>query len=362
MKSGVKAGKKAGIKIGTIAVSALLWASHGLASVPPEDAKIEKTLRAIRYLEKKMRLRTQRQSELDREIQATENSVTDVSEKMNTLQKNIGEQKALLAKRLRALHQLSGQTFAGLISQTKSASSLSRNLKVLFTITERDLSLVRGFSENRDALKIQLEHLNARKNKLQSLQKSLELEEESLVSEESKKKILLSALKKMKDQDHLEDLASKSGFLGDQLSELENLLKSPSLSNEKGHLLWPLLGLIADPLALAGSLTNHQSFQGKFILGQTNSRVKSVFSGKVKYVGSALGFGNTMVIDHGDHFSTVYSGLSKMTKQIGDMVKMGEEIGSLDVHPFFQEPTLYFEIRHYSRALNPIKWLAKEQQ
>ena len=70
-------------------------------------------------------------------------------------------------------------------------------------------------------------------------------------------------------------------------------------------------------------------------------------------------FGNTLIIDHGNGFHSVYGFLQKAMKSSGQDVAANEYIAVTgeDVTP--PGANLHFEIRYKGNALDPVKWLAE---
>lgn len=84
--------------------------------------------------------------------------------------------------------------------------------------------------------------------------------------------------------------------------------------------------------------------------------VRSVAAGTVAYAGN-LGenYGNTVVVDHGGGYTTIYTGLSAVSAANGASVREGSMLGTSG--SAFGEQGLYFEIRYRQRAMNPAAWL-----
>ncbi|KLT72539.1 peptidase M23 [Neisseria arctica] len=84
--------------------------------------------------------------------------------------------------------------------------------------------------------------------------------------------------------------------------------------------------------------------------------VQSIASGTVAYAGSLSGYGNIVIIDHGDSYLSVYSGLSNIAVGNGSRISAGSRIGTSGTLPS-GEQGLYFEIRHRQQAMNPLSWV-----
>ncbi|MGZ3712194.1 MAG: murein hydrolase activator EnvC family protein [Bdellovibrionota bacterium] len=88
------------------------------------------------------------------------------------------------------------------------------------------------------------------------------------------------------------------------------------------------------------------------------SPVKAVYGGKVVFSGKIGGYGQLLILDHGDQYYSLVGQLGESLKQEGDEVKEGETIGrsSLDNTP------VYFEIRQRHIAVNPVPWFEGKEK
>ena len=84
--------------------------------------------------------------------------------------------------------------------------------------------------------------------------------------------------------------------------------------------------------------------------------VQSIAAGSVAYAGPLEGYGNMVVIDHGDGYVSVYSGLSGVSVAGGSSVSAGSNIGRSGGLPS-GEQGLYLEIRYRSQPMNPLSWI-----
>ncbi len=98
---------------------------------------------------------------------------------------------------------------------------------------------------------------------------------------------------------------------------------------------------------------------GVFIEGG-DGRVRAVFSGTVAFSGRIRGYGEMIIIDHGDRFFTVSAYLAERSKETGEPVEQGETIGWAGLGGPVSKPRVYFEIRKAGEVLNPFQWLARE--
>ncbi len=87
--------------------------------------------------------------------------------------------------------------------------------------------------------------------------------------------------------------------------------------------------------------------------------MRPVASGKVAYAGWFNGFGNLMVIEHGQGFLTVYAYNQSLLRQVGDVVRPSDAIATVGATGGQVESGLYFEIRQNGKPVNPQLWLKR---
>lgn len=83
--------------------------------------------------------------------------------------------------------------------------------------------------------------------------------------------------------------------------------------------------------------------------------VRSIAAGTVAHAGAIGGYGNTVIIDHGGGYLSVYAGLSAVSAAVGSHVPAGGGIGSSG--SMAGEQGLYFELRYKGSPINPSSWL-----
>jgi septal ring factor EnvC (AmiA/AmiB activator) len=85
--------------------------------------------------------------------------------------------------------------------------------------------------------------------------------------------------------------------------------------------------------------------------------VHAIFSGDVVYAQWLKGYGNLVVVDHGDGVFSLYGRLATGTLQRGDHVAISDRVGLLGESPEDEVAGLYFEIRDARASADPALWL-----
>ncbi|MDZ7363138.1 MAG: peptidoglycan DD-metalloendopeptidase family protein [candidate division KSB1 bacterium] len=85
--------------------------------------------------------------------------------------------------------------------------------------------------------------------------------------------------------------------------------------------------------------------------------VRSVASGKVTAITWQRGYGNLMIISHGEGYYTVYTHLADLNVSLNEEVAAEQVIGTVGETGSLQGATLHFQIWNREEALNPEDWL-----
>jgi murein DD-endopeptidase MepM/ murein hydrolase activator NlpD len=85
--------------------------------------------------------------------------------------------------------------------------------------------------------------------------------------------------------------------------------------------------------------------------------VKNTARGKVIFSGRKGGYGNLVIVDHGQKYVTYYGHLSKLSVQKGQVIESNTVIGRVGSTGRSTGPHLHYEIRYNGEILNPIKFI-----
>ena len=79
--------------------------------------------------------------------------------------------------------------------------------------------------------------------------------------------------------------------------------------------------------------------------------------GTVKLSGSMSGYGNIVIVDHGNGLQTVYAHLDSRNVNVGDVVRRGDTVGSLGATGRVTTHHLHYEVRAETRPIDPVPYL-----
>ena len=100
------------------------------------------------------------------------------------------------------------------------------------------------------------------------------------------------------------------------------------------------------------------SWRGVFIRAGTGGEVKAVAAGRIAFADWLRGFGNLVIVDHGDDFMSIYGYNESVLKAVGETVRAGDAIASVGNSGGSEESGLYFELRHRGQPIDPMRWVS----
>ena len=135
-------------------------------------------------------------------------------------------------------------------------------------------------------------------------------------------------------------------------------IASNRLPKFKGQFQLPVAGELSNRFGSRRSDTG-TNWKGLFIRANAGSPVKALESGLVVFADWLRGFGNLIIIDHGDGYMSLYGSNEALLKQEGETVASGDQIAKVGNSGGNAETGLYFEVRYHSRAIDPLQWVSK---
>ncbi|NJL25501.1 MAG: M23 family metallopeptidase [Calothrix sp. SM1_5_4] len=189
--------------------------------------------------------------------------------------------------------------------------------------------------------------------KLARMQRDVRAREQELTEQMRRKSDLVARLKKSRatQLSELETLRHQHAELNDVLTyaffERRGSLKSPvegSLRRE--------FGTFVDP-----QFRFRLMHKGLFYAAPRGTPVRAIAQGRVAMAARLPGYGQTVILDHGDNYYSVYAFSSESKVKEGGDVREGDLIALSGADSPLFGPGLYFEIRHFTDAIDPRPWI-----
>jgi murein hydrolase activator len=135
---------------------------------------------------------------------------------------------------------------------------------------------------------------------------------------------------------------------------------SVNFSQQKGKLSLPVQGTVTARFGAPRRADGGAgpTWKGVFVKAPVGATVRSIGDGQIVFADWMRGFGNLLVIDHGDGYLSIYGNNEALLRNVGDKVAVGEIVASVGNTGASETPGLYFELRFQGRPFDPLGWVA----
>ncbi len=331
-------------------------------SLVAEEVKQRKIMSSLFEINRKMKKIVGERGDLEQERMLLEGTTRDLAQKISTLDEKVKTQKVFLRERLAVIYRFGGLGAARMIFSSSSSSQLERNLKILGVVAKRDLDRIKDYSSSVQDLEKKRKRLDHRLAHLKKIENNIKAKEDKLTFENNYKNRILDGIRKSKKFTlmKLSGLREKTSQMAiNDESGVLDLLFQPSFFEQKGQLPSPLQGRIVQDFGLIHDEEHNVTLphKGVFFAAPLGTSVRAVFGGKVAFVGAVPGFGKTVVVDHGDHYYTVYGHNHAVAVQEGQEISQSQTLATSGSSSEQLGEGLYFEVRHFSEPYDPRTWM-----
>ena len=179
-------------------------------------------------------------------------------------------------------------------------------------------------------------------------------EMDTLKRNEKRLSVLIAGLSRIVAKPQPGRQGGKAAARNEQLPE--SLGFSGNFARQKGRLHLPTRGELSNRFGTARA-GGGATWKGLFIRAAEGAEVQAIAPGRVVFADWLRGFGNLIIVDHGDAYLSVYGNSQSLYRQVGDSVKGGEPVATVGNSGGNPESGLYFELRHQGLAIDPLKWV-----
>lgn len=344
-----------------------------------------------------------------KKIQDGEDELRKKTDELEKLQNNLeisekkfNEENTMLMETLSALQNLALRPSEAVLVQPLSPVEVMRSSILLrgsvHALEQRARSIkqsIEDISDQKEKISLHLKDIEKENKRLEkqqknmkelSLQKSKMYNQLSNQSKEAKKKADKLASQAHNIRDLLDKLEKQKEINRRKLAEKERLAKEQALeklrkennhglvgtgyekdisavekeniitgfSKAKGKLSRPARGPIVTQFH--EELSKGVVSNGIDIKTVSNAQIISPYDGTVLFAGPFKNFANLVIIDHGEGYTSLLSGMGETYTEVGQLLLAGEPIGTM---PATDGSKLHMEIRKNNQPINPNNWIKK---
>ena len=330
------------------------------------ENKIEEANTQLEYVQGELSNTMLKVQETEDKILKYQKEVDELGEKMETLQKSIDESTAklqiasqnyeeksdLFAKRLVAMYEAGDTQYLDVLLKSNSITEFISRYYIIQEVAEYDSILINELEQEKN-------NIETTKQKLENEQAEIKI----IKAKNEQTTIVLSNMKTLQ-KSYISKLSENEKKLQKQITEYKNdqaeierqiLLATnvidPDIQYTGGEMLWPVA--ISGTVVTSDYGTREHPIQGVvkehtgIDIGNTptGSPVVAAADGVVTYAGWLGGYGNCVMINHGEGVVTLYGHGNKILTSVNKKVKQGETIMEVGSTGNSTGPHLHFEVR-----------------
>jgi septal ring factor EnvC (AmiA/AmiB activator) len=264
--------------------------------------------------------------------------------------------------RLRVWQRLSPERQASLLLGAGSAQEALARQRLFRSILGGQLEEVRDVLRALQVAKADRASSMAISEQLPKIERESQAARAEAKAQEMKHEALLDAVhdeRKLHERAMAELQSAQAGLSATLVALPAKKMPSTGFGRLKGRLPRPVAG----PIEVGfGDILNPRFHtvtlqKGVDIRAPEGTPVRAQHAGRVVHAGWFKGYGNLVIVDHGDGFYALFAHLATLGKQVDDPVATGDELGTVGSTGSLKGPYLYFEIRKHGQPLDPAAWL-----
>jgi len=337
-----------------------------LTTTREKEKKIQKKessiLESLHQIETELYQKEKELRQMESQLGQTKWRLQQAKQQIQAFNQGMDRTRGELSSRLVALYKMGRRPPEVFLLTSESYLDLLRVDKYLRVIIDSDARLVSTFRDQVSLKEKYHDELSEDQVQWQRSISEVERKKEEINRARGAKQALLKSIQSQKAITQkligeLEGRANELTTLIEKLEQEKTLLayKPVKPHSPKGKLLPPIQGSMISEFKERGQ-------NGIEIKAPMDAEVRAILPGKVLYADWFKGFGNMVIIDHGDHTFTVSAYCSQLLKKEGDTVSQGEAIARVGSAGSLKGPCLYFEIRHRGKPQNPMDWILNPEK
>jgi murein hydrolase activator len=334
-------------------------------------------LAELEEIERRLAAKKGEVARLEARIKKAQSDVQMFRGEIGRLERQRAGQVAALAGRLRVMYRVHAQGGAlPVILSGEDPATRAVAVRHLASLAALDARLIQEYRVTSERLADRKGKEEAQQLELASLHEDAKREQAEVDREVAKRRVILGKVRDERayHERMVGELTEASQRLEAFIRELQAKQKrlarvpppkggieppSVGFGALKGRLPWPTEGRIVTGFgAQVHPRFGTRTFRnGVDIEAAVGRDVLAVHGGHVIYTGWFKGYGNLIIVDHGNEYYTLYAHIADIEAKEGEDVRQGQRIGTVGDTGSLAGPRLYFEVRYQGKPQDPEQWL-----
>ena len=328
-----------------------------------EGAKESTVLKHLQKIETQLKLMERELTISQLNYKVNQKKILSLVQRYKKAEQKLKYQEKNLGLRLRSIYKEGPVYPLKIMFSSNNVTDLLQKIKYMNLIARRDSELLYEYKNKLNLIKEDKKALFEARTKIIDLKEKAKIKKKEI---ERTKKIKSDFLKKIKKKKSLniktrKELVAASNNLNKLIKKLLVKLVSGEgleISDKKGRLKLPLNGPILNKFGRkrVKEYDSYIVYNGINVKATKGTHVKAVFDGKVLFAGELEGYGNLVIVGHGNRYHSLYGHLDDINVSVGKVVKTDEIIGLSGDSGSLEGEVLYFELRKNGKPIQPLPW------
>lgn len=355
---------------------------NGKNEIKKLEKNKENVLNDIHELEKNI-------NELEREIEEINFKIGNSNEKIKNLEikseklkVDLAKNEEVMAERLRIMYMNQSQSYVEILFGSEGVYDFIEKVEAIRSLIKYDKELMDEFKEKQDELESTTTQAKNEKSNLESMMQTTNSKMSTVKDNKQEKDALIAKIGNdidvheailAKQQNEFDEIITAIGNMeaesrpsrGGSMSSDEDVPSggdAPSGGQVSNGSIFSITGGNGYPITQefegrVSPITGEKEFHGALDIGAPyGAGVYSLKGGTVAYSGWMNGYGNVVVIDHGD-ISSLYAHNSELLVSQGQSISGGQQIAKVGSTGWSTGPHIHFEIiNSNNEKINPISY------
>jgi len=337
------------------------------ASQSKNRSKLSKEQRSLKDADIAINKSTKVLRRTRNELKASQKKLKALGKEEQQLNQHKSLQQSALADQIRAAYMSGKQEYIKVLLNQEDPAKLARALMYYEYLNKARSEKIAALKTTLEKLQKVIQAIAEEQTKLTALENKQAQQNKKLVSLKSQRQKVVASLqkqvqsndKKLQEwQANEQDLVSILDTLEQRIAQFIPEQALEGLKPLRGQLNWPVRGTLRERFG-RNREGSQARWSGVLIGANSGQAVTAIHHGRVVYSDYLRGFGLITIIDHGKGYMSLYGHNEALYKQAGDWVEAGERVATVGQTGGYPKVGLYFEIRHKSKAINPLKFIRR---
>ena len=324
------------------------------ALTKPAQSRLEALRRNVRVTDAQIK-------DNEKKIRQAREQLQTLNTKLQELEYDLNKRRGTTTARLQYLQRQQLQRWWVTLLSSQDLNQFADRRRQIERIYDHDRKLLGELTQRSNQVEKQRNQIVAQKNEIELLTQKLKYQKSNIESEAVAQQNTIDRLKSDRQalsqaEDRLaEDSRRLSQIILAKVQPYDGLILPPGT----GQLMYPTIGPVTSNFGWrTHPILGTERFHSGIDFGADyGSLIYASEQGRVIYADWYGGYGNAVIVDHGNGMTTLYAHCSDLYVKDGDIVAKGQPIASVGSTGFSTGPHLHFELRANGEPIDPAAYL-----